>query len=759
MEQTDTSLLQHANDELLKEEKFDYILVFTNTFELKDDEFVEEQRVEKIFHDIFKLHVLPAKMLDAETAKLQNNLEAALKKFIEANIVEGKISLNALGKEVMEQAFMVLQDYLKLELNVFFSRDRDEIYVRLRTSDNNLQVQAHLIEYTLQFRANPEFPEDFADAPPYANFLKPSKKSGLGMLSGNKPDINNIFKTYDQDDVEINTDTGSFFQYKDRVRLIYSMLSSTLDMSSLTNLNLLLQHYPVHRNKQLENLKTNWASLGRLLKRQDLEKISEYFGEKVGFYFALLEFYIIWLTVPALLGLISYIIYMTTSGSTNDDSSSMTIGELSIFVFSMFMCFYSTLFDQMWIREEFVYSWKWGMWKQHLEEPQRQEFQGEIGIDDLTGRVKKLKDSAEQNFVKRMFSYAAVAMFVCLVIAVIVGIFLYRATVKNTSWGPAVCAIINAVQIKVFNLLYSIVARKLNNWENYETNSAYFDALSIKLYLFQFVNSYASLFYIAFAKGTVEGCENNDCMSELSTQLTFIFLTNIALNALELGLPYLHSKFLDYMELRKLADLQARGEYVRLFMYSAEAQAKMINYDTPLEDFMEVVIQYGYVVMFCSSFAISPILALIITVLEVRIDAWKLCYLTQRPYPEIASSIGVWYDILVTISYFGAITNAAIVVFTADVFDLSDDRDRWFAFLMIEHALLVSKFLLSIAIPDKPSLVTNAILWNDRITKEKLYSRFSNKSKEREAWNLYYKPHEGYEAIRFDRRAIEARAE
>jgi hypothetical protein len=63
---------------------------------------------------------------------------------------------------------------------------------------------------------------------------------------------------------------------------------------------------------------------------------------------------------------------------------------------------------------------------------------------------------------------------------------------------------------------------------------------------------------------------------------------------------------LDYSELRKLADLQAIGEYDRLSMYSAEAQAKMNIYETPYDDFMEVVIQYGYVVMFGSCFAISP---------------------------------------------------------------------------------------------------------------------------------------------------------
>jgi hypothetical protein len=78
---------------------------------------------------------------------------------------------------------------------------------------------------------------------------------------------------------------------------------------------------------------------------------------------------------------------------------------------------------------------------------------------------------------------------------------------------------------------------------------------------------------------------------------------------------------------------------------------------------------------------------------------------------------------------------------------------------MIEHALFISKFSLSVAVPDKPSMVAKAIVWNDRIAKEKLYLRLSSKSKEREAWSIYYKSQEGCETLRFDRMAIEARAE
>lgn len=37
--------------------------------------------------------------------------------------------------------------------------------------------------------------------------------------------------------------------------------------------------------------------------------------------------------------------------------------------------------------------------------------------------------------------------------------------------------------------------------ENHRTDSDYEDSLTVKMYLFQFVNFYASVFYIAFFKG------------------------------------------------------------------------------------------------------------------------------------------------------------------------------------------------------------------------------------------------------------------
>jgi hypothetical protein len=40
----------------------------------------------------------------------------------------------------------------------------------------------------------------------------------------------------------------------------------------------------------------------------------------------------------------------------------------------------------------------------------------------------------------------------------------------------------------------------LNQWENHRTDTDYENHLILKTFLFQFVNSYASFFYIAFVK-------------------------------------------------------------------------------------------------------------------------------------------------------------------------------------------------------------------------------------------------------------------
>jgi hypothetical protein len=53
---------------------------------------------------------------------------------------------------------------------------------------------------------------------------------------------------------------------------------------------------------------------------------------------------------------------------------------------------------------------------------------------------------------------------------------------------------------QVLNAIYGSVAIALNDYENHRTDTQYEDALIAKTFIFQYVNSFASLFYISFVK-------------------------------------------------------------------------------------------------------------------------------------------------------------------------------------------------------------------------------------------------------------------
>ena len=80
------------------------------------------------------------------------------------------------------------------------------------------------------------------------------------------------------------------------------------------------------------------------------------------------------------------------------------------------------------------------------------------------------------------------------------GLFLniFGGFIVSTSGG-----IIQLVFIFIMNKVYEKIAVILTAWELHRTQSDHEDSFAVKMYLFQFVNFYSSLFYIAFFKGRI----------------------------------------------------------------------------------------------------------------------------------------------------------------------------------------------------------------------------------------------------------------
>merc|ERR1712226_1457066 len=92
----------------------------------------------------------------------------------------------------------------------------------------------------------------------------------------------------------------------------------------------------------------------------------------------------------------------------------------------------------------------------------------------------------------------------------VVSIFLFRKFLTNEAnmsltFTLAIAGAVNAVQIQIFNFLYGMLSVRLNDWENHRTDTQFENSLIGKAFLFKFINSYNSFFYIAFVKKNDSG--------------------------------------------------------------------------------------------------------------------------------------------------------------------------------------------------------------------------------------------------------------
>ncbi|RXG68772.1 Anoctamin-9 [Armadillidium vulgare] len=83
-------------------------------------------------------------------------------------------------------------------------------------------------------------------------------------------------------------------------------------------------------------------------------------------------------------------------------------------------------------------------------------------------------------------------------------------------------------------------------------------------------------------------------------------------------------------------------------------------------EYLEMILQYGFVTIFVSSFPLAPLFALVNNVFETRLDAKKFLTHYRRPVTHRVKNIGVWFKILDSIGKLAILTNAFIIAFTSN---------------------------------------------------------------------------------------------
>ncbi|XP_025315585.3 anoctamin-3 isoform X4 [Canis lupus dingo] len=468
-----------------------------------------------------------------------------------------------------------------------------------------------------------------------------------------------------------------------------------------------------------------WARWGMWYKHQPLDLIRLYFGEKIGLYFAWLGWYTGMLIPAALVGLCVFFYgIFTMNGSQvsqeickatevfmcplcDKNCSLQRLNESCIYAkvtylfdnggtvfFAIFMAIWATVFLEFWKRRRSTLTYTWDLieWEEE-EETLRPQFEAKYykmeRVNPISGKPEPHQPSSDK-ITRLLVSISGIFFMISLVITAVFAVVVYRLVVMEQfasfKWNfikqhwqfatsaAAVC--INFVIIMALNLAYEKIAYLLTNLEYPRTESEWENSFALKMFLFQFVNLNSSIFYIAFFLGRfvghpgnynklfnrwrLEECHPSGCLIDLCLQMGVImFLKQIWNNFMELGYPLIQNWWSRHKIKRGIQDAS-------IPQWENDWNLQPMNIHGLMDEYLEMVLQFGFTTIFVAAFPLAPLLALLNNIIEIRLDAYKFVTQWRRPLPARATDIGIWYGILEGIGILAVITNAFVIAITSD---------------------------------------------------------------------------------------------
>ncbi|XP_078609248.1 anoctamin-10-like isoform X2 [Branchiostoma floridae x Branchiostoma japonicum] len=469
-------------------------------------------------------------------------------------------------------------------------------------------------------------------------------------------------------------------------------------LSRMVSCHLLEKMYPVHNPEQLKRLQHDWYHLNKpkqLIGGQPIETIRGYFGESVAMYFSFLGHYTKALLVPTVIGVLYYLF--------NES------GRNDFVIFAVFNMIWATVFLETWKRTSSAHAYNWGTLGRKVFEEPRAGFHGKLGVNPITGRSEPVYPSWKR--LLRIYCVSFPIVILCMLVAVVVMMIYFWAEniakakhkEENTMLTQGlvlVPSIIYSVVIILMNQAYRTLAQYLTKNENHREQSAYENYLIVKLVLFDFVNCFLCLFYIAFIMQD---------MNYLRQSLAILLIVQQLVGQLqETLLPYLLMRKRIKKGEKSGLDHVSKPLHEIPRSKQAEAESLMDRYEGTFDDYLELFWQFGYVFLFSAVYPMAAFWALANNIMEIRTDAFKMCRIFQRPFMEPAANIGAWQTVFEVMGFIAVMTNMALIGMSPEIQPLLEGYttvQKVLIFVAAEHLIIFIKVVLAFAIPDMPEWV------------------------------------------------------
>ncbi|KAL1509670.1 hypothetical protein ABEB36_004376 [Hypothenemus hampei] len=474
-----------------------------------------------------------------------------------------------------------------------------------------------------------------------------------------------------------------------------------------------------------------WASVSKWIKFQPIDDIKDYFGVKIALYFAWLGFYTHMLIPAAIVGILclfygiitlpedhlskdicnlditmcpqcdKFCDYWKLNTSCAYSKIQHVIDNPAMIFFAVFMSIWAAIYLELWKRYSAGIAHRWGLTGFDLQaEPPRPEYLLRLSnakkkkLNVITQLQEPVVPFWRVKLPSIILSFTVAVFWALIALSVVIGIVIYRMSLLTSDAlykdrasiriyvVPVTAGLLNLVCIIILNVIYDKLAIWLTEMELQRTQTEFDDSLALKIYIFQFVNYYSSIFYIAFFKGKFVGypakynkvfgyrqeeCNPGGCLMELTIQLAVIMIGKQAINSvLEMLIPLCFKLYKTFRVSKRIEKADTEKELIGCNQWTADYNLSDLESSSMFAEYLEMVLQYGFVTLFVTAFPLAPLFALINNVLEMRLDAKKFIKYFRRPVPQRVKNIGVWYRVLTVLGRIAIVSNAMIIAFSSN---------------------------------------------------------------------------------------------
>ena len=606
-----------------------------------------------------------------------------------------------------------------LQLNpiaIYYEEKDAKIIKKEANSDNNLK-NIELIDYddkepllqsydvklnleNLQFEDydinNPIF------WPPYYPY-KPEKEEKFRKYEPNDDYYYNKSKSINN---EFDKKYVSKFRNIDKLRFIQRILNQIIKFSTLKKLEIFELMIFKRNNKSYKN-KLNELGLTKVYNPFDYKKCSKtinivrnYFGETVSYYFLFIDHYSRMLLFPSIFGAFIFISYFIWNKiplfTIFSDSIRMDYYDFLLILNCTMFTIWLTLFIKSWAQKERIYNYIWGININQKEMKINEEFRHNSQEKLILGYFVPIEKEPYHSF-KKYVSYSVLLGMIIIVISIIYSLFRLKASLVNGNlWHDYkisfFIACLNGLQIKIMNFIYYYIAEYLNNWENHFSLNDKKNSFSLKLILFDFMNSYSSLFYIAFIKPYNEGCINNNCPKEIETQMYSIFLVYLSVFIGELIYLYI----IYYYQKGKIGTL-INEEKVEI--QSLEHQIMISSTDNLNIEYNDIINQFGFACLFSIAAPLTPLIIFLLSLVCRLTNYYKFVHLKRVEILDESKGISIYNKIIKILLFIGVMVNVAIFLFSSPnpavpLNTIETIKNKFLSIFIIENSVLIVYFFV-----------------------------------------------------------------